>query len=292
MSHSIGAWERFGWTPQAGETYTAEVTSTVISAQGLASPRTQKDALPMVQPHGYVMEVDGVAADTIHVRIDRGGMQRDELLGIMIQNGGQILWRGHLRMRSDSSVLRFAKASLPTGMSQITLYRADGSPVSERLVFVNNGDALRVQISSPKQAYSPREKINLNLQVTDPRGNPVRGSFSLSVTDKAQVKDTSRYGENILTHLLLASEVRGLIEDPGYYFDADTKEKRQALEYLLLTQGWRKYLWNLAMADSLPKLEYPVERGIPVSGTIRNITTGKPVADHEVTLMLQHKRGD
>ena len=212
-------------------------------------------------------------------------------MGVMIQNGGEILWRGHLRMRGDSSLLRVSKASLPTGISQVTLYRADGTAVSERLVFANNHDALHIQITSPEKTFRPRAKVDMNLKVTDPQGNPVQGSFSLSVTDGSQVQDTARYGDNLLTHLLLSSEVRGRIEDPGYYFEADTQEKRQALEVLLLTQGWRRYLWDLAQSDTLPQMKYPVDRGIPISGTIRNITTRQPVKDHEVTLLLQHKEG-
>jgi hypothetical protein len=60
---------------------------------------------------------------------------------------------------------------------------------------------------------------------------------------------------------------------------------------LLLTQGWRRYLWELAASDSLPRLEYPVDRGFYISGRILNITTRKPVSDQEVTLFIQHSQG-
>lgn len=274
----------FRMSPLFGEVYTAE-----LSLSGESSLKIPQVFLPVVQPMGYVMEIEGAAADSVHIYVRRAGIAREEMLGLMLQTGGQVLWHGNLRMHGDSSKLTISKASLPTGISQFTLYRADGTPVSERLVFVNRGDALKVEITSPVQQLKPREKVSLDLKVTDVRGIPVQGSFSLAVTDRSQVSDTAVYAENILTYLLLSSEVRGKIEDPGYYFEADTQEKREALEYLLLTQGWRRYRWDMALPDTLPKMEYAVERGITISGTIRNITTKKAVGGREVTLLLQHK---
>ena len=283
----------FWMTPQPGETYTGEITFEDIlsGAEPQTILRTRTDTLPTALPSGYVMEVDGASEDSLIICVRNKGVRSGELMGIMIQNGARVVTRGHLRMRGDSSVLKVARSELPTGVSAVTLYRADGTAVSERLVFVNNHDALNIQIYATNQTFQPRGMIDLNLKVTDARGNPVEGAFSMSVTDATQVQDTSRYGENILTHLLLTSEIRGRVEDPGYYFEADTREKREALEMLLLTQGWRRYLWELAASDSLPRLEYPVDRGFYISGRILNITTRKPVSDQEVTLFIQHSQG-
>ena len=283
-------------TPFAGEEYTAEVLERTTpqeqsQPQGQAPPRSTTVSLPMVLPRGYAMEVNAADDDSLFITLRRAAIPREELIGIVIQSGAQALWAGQLRMRTQSASVNLPKNVLPTGVAQITAYLPDGTPLCERLVFVNNHDALSIKLSVPDRALRPRERITIAMEASDPQGNPVQGSFSVAVTDRSQAQDTARYADNLLTHLLLTSEIKGIVEQPAFYFQADTPEKRQALELLLLTQGWRRYLWTMALSDSLPKLKYPVERGIPISGTVRNITTGKPVDKHEVTLMLQHKEG-
>jgi hypothetical protein len=222
------------------------------------------------------MEAGTTASDSIGIEIRRTGRQGEEMLGIMIRKGGVALWCGYLRMHADSYRMKIAKSALPTGVSQITLFLPDGTPVSERLVFVNNHDHLRLSVKTPEAFPGPREKVSLELTATDVYGQPVQGSFSVSVTDRSQARDTARYGGNLLTHLLLTSDIRGRVEDPLWYFEADTREKREALELLLLTQGWRRYIWEMAASGTPPVLPHPVERGIPVGGTVRNLTTGRP----------------
>jgi len=283
-------------TPFAGEEYTAEVLERTTpqeqsQPQGQAPPRSTTVSLPMVLPRGYAMEVNAADDDSLFITLRRAAIPREELIGIVIQSGAQALWAGQLRMRTQSASVNLPKNVLPTGVAQITAYLPDGTPLCERLVFVNNHDALSIKLSVPDRALRPRERITIAMEASDPQGKPVQGSFSVAVTDRSQAQDTARYADNLLTHLLLTSEIKGIVEQPDFYFQADTPEKRQALELLLLTQGWRRYLWTMALSDSLPKLKYPVERGIPISGTVRNITTGKPVDKHEVTLMLQHKEG-
>ena len=78
------------------------------------------------------------------------------------------------------------------------------------------------------------------VSLSDNSGNPLRGNFSVSVTDSLFVKeDLAR--ENIVSYMELCSEVRGKIENPGYYFINPSPEKERFLDLLLLTQGWRYY---------------------------------------------------
>src|SRR5690606_37916674 len=42
----------------------------------------------------------------------------------------------------------------------------------------------------------------------------------------------------------LSSEVNGEIQEPSFYFDAREKKASVALDYLLMTQGWRRFKWS------------------------------------------------
>ncbi|MFG4002833.1 hypothetical protein [Flavobacterium aquidurense] len=50
--------------------------------------------------------------------------------------------------------------------------------------------------------------------------------------------------KNILTHYQLSTQLNGRIYDPGYYFNKENTNRDNALDLLLLTQGWRRYVWN------------------------------------------------
>jgi hypothetical protein len=59
--------------------------------------------------------------------------------------------------------------------------------------------------------------VGLTIKVTDKEGKPVQGTFSLAVTDNSQVKPDS-LSNNILNNLLFTSDLKGTIEEPGWYF--------------------------------------------------------------------------
>ena len=47
-----------------------------------------------------------------------------------------------------------------------------------------------------------------------------------------------------MTEMLLSSEVKGFIPNPAWYFEKDDDEHRQALDLLMMTQGWRRFDWR------------------------------------------------
>ena len=111
----------------------------------------------------------------------------------------------------------------------------------------------------------------------------VRSHFSVAITDDRDVHIDESV--TILSSLLLSSEIKGYIENPAYYLQ-DTKESATALDYLMMTHGWRRY--NVAEVAKAryenPRIPFQVDRRI--SGQVRNPLTGRPVAEANVTLAL------
>ena len=88
-------------------------------------------------------------------------------------------------------------------------------------------------------AQGKKELVELSLSVTDSKGNPAEGVFSLSVTDADAVKaDTMQ--PSLETYMLLASELKGHIENPNYYFKDNSARTVHHLDLLMMTQraGW------------------------------------------------------
>mgnify|MGYP002643585694 FL=1 len=153
---------------------------------------------------------------------------------------------------SDLRVCRMAIPldSLPTGVNQLTVFDGEGRIYADRLFFVNHHDydAPKLAVSGVRQSYEPFDSITLHLQLTDPADS--LSSLSLAVRDRDTEEDTYDNG-TILTEMLLASEIKGFVENPGYYFESDDSLRRQALDRLMMVQGWRRYKWR-EMADVEP----------------------------------------
>src|SRR5690606_13813305 len=114
----------------------------------------------------------------------------------------------------------------------------------------------------------------------DSIGAPVPANFSVSVTDADAVSVDPRSEHTIFSQLLLRSELKGYVEQPNYYFTDVTDEKRDHLDLLMLTQGFRRFRWAELLGDTLvaPAIYYPVEKMVSsVSGMLLFIRYWMPI---------------
>ena len=142
-----------------------------------------------------------------------------------------------------------------------------------------------VTVEADKPFYKPLEKVRLSLAVKDLSGNPVSGSFSLSVRDAGTEIHTG-YHENILTDLLLSSEIRGYIAHPMQYFGTDDRSNRMKLDLLMMVQGWRRYNWQVMAGVSPFHVAYYAEEGLPVSGVVKSLLKNKVEANVDVVFWI------
>ena len=130
------------------------------------------------------------------------------------------------------------------GIAEFTLYNADGQPMAERLVYIHPERKLHIELNTDSARYFTRGKGKLNVKVTDEAGNPVQAHLGLSIFDRAYQNELNP--ENMLSYCYLSTEIKGNIHNPAYYFDSNNKDRQAALDLLLLTQGWRRYVWEKA----------------------------------------------
>ena len=150
-------------------------------------------------------------------------------------------------------IIRLPIALFPfQGIVEITLQNTDGQPVAERLVYVNPDVRLNISATTNEDRYHCRDVGKVHLQITDTAGQPVKAEMAVSIFDKAYLYLPGH--ENILSHSHLSEQIRGNIYNPTYYFDTQNDDRLQALDLLLLTQGWRRYVWNSEPTTNLPLL--------------------------------------
>lgn len=128
------------------------------------------------------------------------------------------------------------------GIAEFTLLDSTLSPIAERLVYINSNNKLFIDASMTKEKYETREKAVMNLKVTDENGQPVVSHLGVTVFDK--IYQNNHDPQNIFTYFYLTSQLKGRIYGPTYYFNKDNKNRDNDLDLLLLTQGWRRYIWN------------------------------------------------
>jgi hypothetical protein len=142
------------------------------------------------------------------------------------------------------------------GIVEITLFDAAGRPVAERLVYVNPKKQLTITATPSQKQYNRRNMGKVRLQVTDTSGNPIKAELVVSIFDKAYLYLPGH--ENILSHCFLSEQIRGNIFNPTYYFDNQNDDRLAALDLLMMTQGWRNYVWD----KELPSREYLLTDGV------------------------------
>lgn len=122
--------------------------------------------------------------------------------------------------------------------------------------------------------YAP---IRCELQVKNAKGEPVSGDVSVSIRDAVR-SDYLEYDNNIFTDLLLTSDLKGYIHQPGYYF-ASPSPVQTELDILLMVHGWRKYDMSQAISYCpFTPLQLP-EAQLVLNGQVKSIRSSRMLKD-------------
>lgn len=153
------------------------------------------------------------------------------------------------------------------GITHFMLIDEQGNALSERLIFVPDHKPNQWQITTDQPTYGKREKVSLQITAKDSEGNPVEGTFSVSITDRKSIQPDS-LADNILSNLLLTSDLKGYVEDPAFYFLNQDARTLRSIDYLMMTHGWRRHkMENVLCTPSLNFTNY-IEKGQTISGRI------------------------
>ncbi|SEW51558.1 hypothetical protein [Chitinophaga arvensicola] len=170
-------------------------------------------------------------------------------LRLQVRGAVQSIAAGRL---NDSVNVKIPVQNSPQGIGEVTLFNEQLQPIAERLVYLHPEQQFSIRFSMLKEQYNRKEKVSVKINTTDANGSPVAAVLSLRVYD-----DLFHHTQNtdIVSYYYLSTQIRGRINDPGYYFDSTHANRHEAMDLLLLTQGWRRYVWDSikpVLSDSLP----------------------------------------
>ena len=266
----------FNLTPRPGRKYHAWIHY----------PNGTRDSVPLpnVRKQGYVLwAYPYLDKDTLLVRVMAGDNQFLPV-SLLAQNNGELLYAASLQINQPLTSIRIPTRDFPSGITQLTLFDAQNRPLCERLVFFRKADTLQLAVSIEKSVLKTRGHMEIELAAAASDHFPVIGDFSVSVTDEGVVPRKNIIENTIFSNLLLSSDLPGYIEDPAYYFRNNTLETNQHLDLLMMTHGYRRFIWRDLLNGHLPSPKYPAEDFFtPVSGVLLNLG-GKQVKNGKVTL--------
>lgn len=262
----------FLFVPESGNTYSAVVTFANGEERTYELPAVVDDAVNLVglKQDATNLQVGIVTSDLNFEKL------KDQPFYIIGQSNGHLVYAAQAGLKNASILVKVPKENLPGGIVQFTLFRADGTPISERLVYCEPSemDTINVVAKTDKSSYSAKEKVALNIGF-DNQLDSNSVSYSVAVVDASKVPLDEDNDLTILSNLLLTSDLKGFVEKPNYYFNAKNENRKEALEALLMTQGFSKYEYKDFIAGKYPQVLFLPEQGISLSGTLR-LNTGRP----------------
>ncbi len=218
----------FEFEPTLGQTYFAQITAPITSERKIKLPEVAQNGVKF-----SIVEKKNTIALAVFSNIE-------EKLQVKVSNSSGELYR--TAIPPNNNTVRVNTSEFPMGITKFSILDASEYILAERLVFINHEKQLNIDIQIEKETFDTREKVAIRLKTKDQNGKPVSSNVSIAVTDNKLLSFADDKQDHILSYLLLSSELRGKIHKPTFYFDTNEPKSKKALDYVMLTHGWRQYI--------------------------------------------------
>jgi hypothetical protein len=149
--------------------------------------------------------------------------------------------------------------SFPSGISRLMLFNEQGILLSERDVLLTQTSP-KISIKTSKDRVGPREKVDLDLQMTDADGKPILATYALSVAD-------SRLSD----------------QGPSYFDDTITKDQSVEMDLELFANGQFRSSNSSLTGENSSDL-HPSFNPFQYDGMVLN-RKGKGLANYQISML-------
>ena len=176
--------------------------------------------------------------------------------------------------------------SLPDGILTFTVFYQQWKPLAERITFIKNEKALfQTQMKVRQKGLGKREKNIFQVMVPDSFAT----SLSIAVTDEGIGSDAS---SNIVSHLLIGSELKGDVYNSAYYFSGNEDSVARHLDLVMLTHGWRRFKWEDVVKGKFPEIGYGRDTNyLSLSGTLTGASPAQIRRTKEIFIFVKTNDG-
>jgi hypothetical protein len=235
--------------------------------------------LPVTEPKGYILNFN---ADSSEILIKNNQSKFKSRNYLLVSVRGVVYAAIETKLENKTLPIQLPLKMYPKGIVQITLFDSLFRPLAERLIFNNRVDKkMLIHVETDKKDYGQRERVNLTINVTDAAGNPVVSSLSMAVVDVAK-SDSIISSADIESYLYLTSELKGEIDYKLLNLADTTLAGKRNIDLVMMTQGWRNFLWNSIRYIKTLKVLYPIEKGFYLDGSVFNFNNRRSGSDYRL----------
>lgn len=240
--------------------------------------------LPPVRQEGVSLTVTNNNANKLFAVVNRSAFnqQKYNQLYLTAHINGTLMYMADVNFEEDKNAFPIPKKNLPAGIMQITVFDTSGNPLAERMAFIENYLIKKPTITINKQNLKPKEWNEFSFSI-DSVEQP-----NLSVLVKSNIENSNTQSvNNIASSLLLTSDIKGNIYNPSYYFSSKQPDVLKNLDLVMLTNGWRRFIWKDVIENKLLDLKYPIESYIQLKGKVLKLDKQEPIKDGKVVMMIK-----
>ena len=242
-------------------------------------------ALPQAERSGWNLSVDGIASDRIDLSLNCSSDQvTADSLGLSVTCRGELVH--FCTIPAQQGITSMDASEWPVGVCRIVLFNNDGHVLAARSIFHGQIGHRTPSLVAEKVTMNKNpfalQKISLNLK--DQYGNAFRDRFCLSIRDGADYGNG--YSDNLLTDLLLSSDLKGYIRKPDFYFESDDAVHKEALDLLLMIHGWERYDWSIMTGNAEFAERHRLEEKLSLNGWVNAMSSRKPIEGIKVLASL------
>lgn len=265
----------FFLTPETGKTYWAAI-------EGFPSFKYKFEPTKV---GGKIQLVNHTSKEVIvNVAVNSEKLS-DEEFYIVNMHRGEVLFYQAFKMDGLNKVFKFDNSSLKPGINKLILLDKSLAPISERLIFSRNLDLNQLNVQTDAGVYDKRSEIKIQINDEKYLNDENFSNLSVAVIHEFAVPENG-FSKNILSQLLIDSEINGIIESSADLFTENEISSEAKLRLVMLTNGYGSYFWN-SVPHKTEILQYKQEAGINLKGTAKNTLTGNKIANGQITIAIQ-----
>jgi len=237
--------------------------------------------LPVQTPSGVVFRIVRDDRGSFYELFSKAGAEGRTPARIVGQIQHHVVFRKELAAgKTDWSGVIDTRTSM-SGILQVTVFDKEDVPMAERLVFIDNKEYLKtatLHIDTLNTGGRGKNQFSISFNDT------ISGNFSVAITDADYALEKTSQ-QTIVSGLLLTADLKGYIHNPAYYFSSDNDSVRNALDLVMMVNGWRRFTWSALSQNSFRPLPFRDNGYITVAGRVMVRDTKKPLSDYELVVL-------
>lgn len=241
--------------------------------------KTLKYPLPKIESSGLYMKIsDAEGGKSFELTRSKNNSDFFDTVRLVVKMNNDTVFETVIPFENNQSMVGMLKTEgIPSGIMHFIVLTKANIPLAERLTFVNNKEYISApQLITIKRDSTKRGFNSYELKFPD----TLDRTYAIAVSD-AWAQDFPDK-ENIYSRLLLTSDLKGYVYNPGYYFEKDNAETKQALDNLMLTHGWTRYTWRKEPVTITNTNHYLLK----FSGLVTDQRNGQPVTKGALGLQV------